>query len=114
VDAGAQGDYGSSTSPWPSGPCGARDRLSRFVAVRRIELTAGETVDRFTHELLEWISLRPRTYPESIDAWRSTCPRHSVWDDALTDGLVRIDARRGLPADVVLTQRGRELLDRPS
>ena len=56
-------------------------------------------------ELLEWIGDRPRTYVDTIDAWRSNCPRHPVLDDAFTDGLLRVDA-----GSVVLTDRGRALL----
>jgi len=39
-------------------------------------------------ELLEWISLRPRTYAEVLEAWRTTCPRLSIWEDACIDGLI--------------------------
>ena len=60
-----------------------------------------------TLELLAWISSRPRTYAEAIEAWRTSCPRLSTWDDALIDGLVRVD--RGL---VSLTERGEALLNR--
>jgi hypothetical protein len=64
-----------------------------------------ETPAALTLELLTWISLRPRTYAETIEAWRSNCPRHPVWDDALSDGLVRVDRSR-----VLLTPRGRALV----
>ena len=37
--------------------------------------------------------------------WHTSCPRLSVWEDAVADKLVRID--RGC---VVLTATGRELL----
>jgi hypothetical protein len=43
-----------------------------------------------------------------MEAWRSTCPRLSVWDDAVVDGLVRA-GRGGAP--VTLTARGRALLE---
>jgi len=56
-------------------------------------------------ELLEWVGDRPRTYVDTIEAWRSNCPRHPVLDDAFTDGLVRVDA-----GSVLLTDRGRALL----
>ena len=59
-----------------------------------------------TLELLAWIGARERTYDETIDAWRTACPRLSAWEDALADGLVRID--RGA---VVLTARGRSALN---
>jgi len=58
-------------------------------------------------ELLSWISRRPRTYVETLEAWRSSCPRHTVWEDAVIDGLVRIEGGAG---EVSLTSRGRERL----
>lgn len=58
-----------------------------------------------TVELLTWIAGRPRTYAETIDAWRSTCPRLTVWEDALSAGLVRVAGK-----DVRLTERGRSVL----
>jgi hypothetical protein len=56
-------------------------------------------------ELLAWIGDRPRSYDDTIEAWRSNCPRHPVLDDAFTDGLVRVAG-----GVVVLTGRGRALL----
>ena len=67
-----------------------------------------------TIEFLTWISSRPRTYAEAMDAWRSNCPRHPVWDDALNDGLIQIVDTGGAAKQVtvILTPRGRTLLDR--
>jgi len=58
-----------------------------------------------TLELLRWIAERSRTYRETIDAWKSSCPRLTVWEDALADGLVCV-CRHG----VQLTPAGAELL----
>ena len=63
------------------------------------------TVEAPTLELLAWVAERSRTYPETIEAWKSSCPRLTVWEDALADGLVRIE--RG---QVLLTLAGSELL----
>jgi hypothetical protein len=63
-----------------------------------------------TLELLTWIASRPRTYAETMEAWRSNCPRHPVWDDACIDGLVEV-VDRGDGSTVVLTARGRAALD---
>jgi hypothetical protein len=60
-------------------------------------------------ELLAWIERRPRTYAEAIDAWRSNCPRHSVWEDALVEGLVQVV--RGATTTVTLTPLGRAALE---
>jgi hypothetical protein len=58
-------------------------------------------------ELLEWIARRPRTYVETMEAWRTHCPRLAVWDDAVIDGLVRVAG-----GNVHLTARGQAILDR--
>jgi hypothetical protein len=65
-----------------------------------------------TVELLAWIASGPRTYAEAIEAWRSNCPRLSVWDDALEDGLVAVTRSPGDAggAAVRLSARGRALL----
>jgi hypothetical protein len=47
--------------------------------------------DAPTLELLAWVSSRPRTYAETMEAWRSHCPRLLVWEDAVHDGLVRVE-----------------------
>jgi hypothetical protein len=70
------------------------------------------TANSLTLELLAWISRRPRTYAETMEAWRSTCPRHSVWEDAWVDGLIEV-VEGGETMDqsqVALTGRGRGML----
>ncbi len=63
-------------------------------------------------EFLAWIATRRRTYVEAMDAWRSTCPRHTVWEDALMDGLIQLESEGALHQSVVtLTPRGRAILD---
>jgi hypothetical protein len=47
-------------------------------------------IDAPTLELLDWVSRRPRTYTEAMEAWSSHCPRLLVWEDALHAGLVRV------------------------
>jgi hypothetical protein len=64
-----------------------------------------------TLNLLEWVAARPRTYAEAIEAWRSNCPRLSVWDDAAIDGLIRTNRRNGADPTVELTAAGWELLE---
>ena len=43
-----------------------------------------------TLQMLDWIAVRPRTYGEAMEAWRSTCPRLTIWEDALAAGLVAV------------------------
>jgi hypothetical protein len=58
-----------------------------------------------TLELLAWIAERPRGYAETMEAWRSSCPRLTVWEDAVAEGLVRVE--RG---NVLLSAAGAGLL----
>jgi hypothetical protein len=68
-------------------------------------------VGDLTLQLLEWVSDRPRTYAEAIEAWKSNCPRLSVWDDAVIAGLLRVvPSRNGSPSTVVVTAEGEALL----
>jgi hypothetical protein len=57
-------------------------------------------------DFLTWVERRPRTYAETIEAWRGNCPRLAVWDDAVSDGLVRVE-RNGDGLAVTLTEAGR-------
>ena len=71
-----------------------------------------ESVSLLTREFLTWLASRRRTYAEAMDAWRSTCPRHTVWEDAFADGLILIEGDGALPQSAVtLTPRGRAVLD---
>jgi len=58
-------------------------------------------MDAPTQQLLEWVAERDRSYPETIEAWKSSCPRLTVWEDALVSGLVRVES-----GAVVLTPAG--------
>jgi hypothetical protein len=60
-------------------------------------------------QFLAWVADRPRTYPQTMEAWHSTCPRLSVWEDAIIDGLVCLD--NGAGRAVRLTPRGRAILE---
>jgi hypothetical protein len=45
-----------------------------------------------TTQMLEWLDEEPRSYAETLDAWKTSCPRLSIWEDALAARLIRIDA----------------------
>ena len=74
------------------------------------EHSMNEPVSPLTREFLAWISSRPRTYAEAMEAWRTTCPRHSVWEDALINGLIQFEDAMN-ESKVTLTPRGRSILD---
>ena len=62
-----------------------------------------------TRDLLTWLAEEPRTYPEALDVWRTTCPQQSVWEDALGERLIEI-VRNGSGSRVLVTPRGRAAL----
>ena len=64
-----------------------------------------------TLQFLAWVAESPRTYAQAMEAWRSTCPRLSIWEDAILDGLVAFagGATRN-QSRVTLTAKGRALL----
>lgn len=41
------------------------------------------TTEPLILDLVEWVAPRPRPYDEVIDAWRTSCPRLTVWEDAM-------------------------------
>ena len=61
-------------------------------------------------DLVEWIATQPRTYSEVMDAWRTSCPRLTIWEDAVDRGLVVREYRDGAGAIVKVTDSGRLLL----
>jgi D-3-phosphoglycerate dehydrogenase len=60
-------------------------------------------------DLVEWVAGAPRPYSEVMDAWRTSCPRLPVWEDANALGLVRCETRNGSTV-VQVTAAGLELL----
>ncbi len=61
-------------------------------------------------DLVEWGAKAPRLYADVIDAWRTSCPRLTVWEDAVERGLVERTAAAQDGVFVVVTKHGRDLL----
>lgn len=68
------------------------------------------TVDALILDLLEWIGPNPRPYAEVMDAWRTSCPRLPVWEEANARGFVDRRHEPGKAATVALTAAGRTFL----
>jgi hypothetical protein len=72
-----------------------------------------DTVENLILDLVEWVELKERTYHETMDAWRTSCPRLPVWEDASGRGLVetaRVDGRsivRATPLGLALLKEKR-------
>jgi len=58
-------------------------------------------------DLLEWIGPEPRPYAEVIEAWRTSCPRLPVWEEANTQGYLVHSHPEGGPALVAVSAAGR-------
>jgi len=61
-------------------------------------------------DLVEWIGSQPKPYDDVMAAWRTSCPRLQVWEDAVDHGLVtRRDAgKHGMLVE--MTAKGRAFL----
>jgi hypothetical protein len=63
-----------------------------------------------TQQFLAWVAEAPRSYADA-EAWRRSCPHLSIWEDAISDGLVRFEADKSMQQGrLVVTARGRALL----
>ena len=69
-----------------------------------------ETVDSLILDLLEWIGPGQRPYAETMDAWRTSCPRLPVWEDATDLGFIERRRESGEPAVVAISAAGAEYL----
>jgi hypothetical protein len=52
-------------------------------------------------DLLEWLEGEPKPYDDVMQVWRTSCPRLTIWEDAVDAGLVSVQRRR-----VFLTDTG--------
>jgi hypothetical protein len=52
-------------------------------------------------QFLDLVAESPRDHAGTMEAWRTSCPRLSAWEDALEAGLIRFSGER-----VVLTEAG--------
>jgi hypothetical protein len=57
-------------------------------------------------DMMEWIAREPRSYADVINTWRTSCPRLTVWEDAVDLGLVQRRDGGGCNVSVVLTEAG--------
>jgi hypothetical protein len=78
-------------------------------------VTSADPAKYLTLQFLAWLDESPRSYGDAMDAWRTSCPRLSIWEDALRDGLIQrqseTDAQGKMREfQVALTPRGKKLL----
>jgi len=79
-------------------------------AERPREASGPGAPDALVLDLVEWVAAAPRLYAEVIDVWRTSCPRLTVWEDAVERGLVERTAAGPNGVFVVVTKLGHDLL----
>lgn len=63
------------------------------------------SLDPLILDFLEWLAPGPRPYAEVMEAWRTSCPRLTVWEDSLDRGFVAREGRL-----IAITATGRDFL----
>jgi hypothetical protein len=67
--------------------------------------------DALLKQLLDWIGPEPRNYLETMEAWRTSCPRLTIWEDAMSAGLIqRVPGSNMRDTTVRVTEAGRTYL----
>jgi D-3-phosphoglycerate dehydrogenase len=69
-----------------------------------------EPIEALILDFLAWLAPRARPYDEVMDAWRTSCPRLTVWEEAVDRRLIaRQRGEDGRPS-VAVTDHGRAWL----
>jgi hypothetical protein len=66
--------------------------------------------DPLVLDFVEWVAREPRAYSEVIGAWKTSCPRLTIWEDASDCGYVARENVAGLGLMVKVTADGEQLL----
>ena len=69
-----------------------------------------DATDALVLDLVEWIAREPRLYAEVIETWRTSCPRLTVWEDAVDRGYVARQPGSGQAIHVAITASGEKFL----
>ena len=69
-----------------------------------------EAADPLVLDFVEWIARGPRAYSEVIGAWKTSCPRLTIWEDAAERGYVTRETISGFGIVVTVTEEGEKLL----
>jgi hypothetical protein len=74
-------------------------------------LTMNHGPDALVLDFVEWIAAGPRRYRDVMEAWKTSCPRLTIWEDAIDQGLVQRCRING-ELSIETTEAGRDLLAR--
>jgi hypothetical protein len=67
-----------------------------------------QAIDALIADLVAWVSVEARPYADVMEAWRTSCPRLTVWEDAVDRGFVVAEAAPDHKLMVRATSRGRD------
>ena len=62
-------------------------------------------------DLVEWVGKSPKSYEDVMDAWRTSCPRLQIWEDAVDNGLIVHQFQKPEGAIVRVTEKGLRFLE---
>lgn len=93
---------GGLTSAMPQGVSSEHYRREQLMA---------ETVEPLVRDLVEWVG-SGRPYAEVMDAWKTSCPRLPVWEEATSRGLLTCSRDPTGIEWVHITEAGKEHLRR--
>ena len=65
-----------------------------------------DETDALVLDLIEWVAAKPRPYAEVMDAWRTSCPRLPIWEDAVDQGYVSCEQQEAVGSIVKATPSG--------
>lgn len=57
-------------------------------------------------DLVEWVAKQPRPYADVLDAWRTSCPRLPIWEEAVERSYVARMPVEGARGTVTVTAAG--------
>src|SRR6185295_17815318 len=84
------------------------DKLAETVVAK----AAADTLDPLVLDFVEWVAGEKRSYADVLDAWKTSCPRLTVWEDASERGFVMRVNVSGQGVFIGVTPAGRAFLRR--
>ena len=68
------------------------------------------TLDPLVLDFVEWVAKEPRPYAEALEAWRTSCLRLTVWEDAADRGYIERQSIEGRGVYLLATRTGEDFL----
>ena len=69
-----------------------------------------DTADPLVLDFVEWIAREPRVYSDVVATWKTSCPRLTIWEDAVDRGYVARQPIAGAGVRVAITEGGEKFL----